>query len=455
MQRRFNSVRYQHEQIPRFRGILRSMATLGLTCASAHGQVLKVLPDVGVGFDPTVFSDFVLIEADQWPANEFRARAFLISEEGGSLDVSGLVDWSLQGSGASSLCGPGRVCYSGPGVSILTAQLLGMHDAAQLWVLGGSASGDEREHDLMVFGADPIESHSIATGVNVMLDRASVAGVPVDALRQAAGAVTFRDNVFTNFLGMQSAWLPDHVNGEFLRDGTWYASEATGKTAIVTVPTIIVQTVVAEKAAAQQLVTANGELTAEARVILNELSHAITYLNIADEEIDAETDEDISNIFESLFRNIFVASQIASSPNPTHADKYALRGLLNTIRVQLNQFRTAHPREYELFMRTLGWGDDEDNGGGGNPDGGNWIPDYLDDILENHGLNYDTLPTSPEPQAGGGCDGGLIVIPGDDSKPSQAGAPPSQIAIVGCDTVHILQRDSNGHFVLVSTTHGP
>lgn len=389
-----------------------------LTCAptSARAQDLLIQPR-STQEEPAQSVEFLLGEAptEGYADATLQLAAYLQMPDGSLLDVSDAATWQLSDNEIAQLQANDLV-FSDFGSVQVSAQFgslvatIDCHYLERMAELGPEAATAIALSD----DGPPVPRQDLSDAAGNLVDGLSDRGIPSDRLNDAANVPILDDrDAFKSPLGYTRRVTNSKTGGMFIPKGISFIGNGLTWFVYTDANVIVLRPDIAEALVAQgEGAVHDHGLSNEAQVLLEELIHnAIKEAGVQD-EIGEEAEE---AIVKEMITNIVPAmlniSTILSKPQLSQWDLFRLHNNLKKIKQALDRMRQEHgDQAVDLFLQALGWQDADGNG----------IPDFIDDALEDRGINPDDLPTSP-PGGGGGGGGDLEPVDeptGDPDHPT-------------------------------------
>jgi len=414
--------------------------------STTSAQNIRVIPNLGVPPNEILTHEHLIIDPGTWPADAARVMAVYTNAEGNMYDVTGVVDWICDGCGSNGVDLNGWIQLNGSTTISLRATYANIESSPFFISTDAEAVGSA----LYRSAGSPsfVAGSSIHAGVNHFLNQLSAARVPMGSLGATTLYTSFiDDNSFRNLLGQHYSWLGTDL-GQFREPGLSRSDSASF--AYFKYPSVILPNDTATAAANFSLFNAAGSITESGKTIINELFHSVVFQNnlMTDEEAGDENgaEEFFSSQIPEILEKVVEAHLILALDNPSELDLAKLRMILTNIRVKMQHLFNAYPDLFDRIMEALGFQDYLDHGGGGKGNGGNWLPDFLDDYMFEKGINYDTLPLLIG-LPGGSCGSGILFNNPAKNTPSAT----SQYDFVtdACGDILFVQRHESGHHYLI------
>lgn len=419
--------------------------------AGAFAQTLEVVPVELVGIEespeapPIWFSEGEVV--DMSFVALLRVEDPETPGEEQILDVTQIASWTVvSGDQIVQILAPGQLRVVSAGRCLVRVELIGLTADIPITMSDFDAGGSSRELRSDPLPA-PVPIASLYWGANSILQQIGSLGVPgTESLSSTFSGVLLVDSVaFAHPILGRFDWVEfNDAAGQFLSEGL-HGNEAgislNWRWTWVRQPTIVLKHEHAVYIAAGGGVHEGG-LSDAVSALIHELVHAKIHEN--GWLIDEDPEEEVVKAIEAIYVRLVVLAQIVANQPLTWNDRYQLRQQLLAIRNHLATLRQVGvdwglEAIIEELLRQFDIEDDDGNG----------LPDFIDDLLEDLGINEEDLPTTPQPEeSGGGC--GEITPLGSGRGPGPSVHPGEfDLGMDPCGNLFRLIAEPDGSIIAV------
>lgn len=398
-----------------------SMLLLTIMQQTAFAAQLIVQPASGNGNLP-LEGMLILAEGDaEALPNSITLEALFVTEAGVA-DVSGVVDWHIDDMDVASLDpNTATLTFLGEGFTTITATLGSLEGSMGLTIEESEVG--PLPTAIATDASEAVPRQELRDGAETFVQGLGDADIPISDLRNAVDNTSIADdrNAFTHDSGGLGRVTDSETGGLFVSKGSWFGLNiggfpptwVDGHLLWTDIDVIVLRPDAAEALAAGEMFSSSG-LSAMGQIFLEELIHAAVHQAGVDDDIGMEAEEDMVKVFTgqivpAMLRIMWLLEK--PFEDWTQQDVNSLRTNLNfNIRQQINLLRqTWGDDKVDKFLEALGWKDADGDG----------VPDWLENLLEDHGLDPDSLPDTPddlpepppeEPPGGGGGPGHLTPV---------------------------------------------